>query len=789
MLLLIFICPVVAKCQFNIKGKVLNPSGEVLAGVSVTLNSGVKFIKSTITDQYGVFILSNQTAGFYTIKCSAIGFTDTITTCNLAQDTVFELKLRRSIHQLKEVQVTTQRQLIEKKIDRTIFNVENSIAAAGSDALELMGKIPGVRVANNTISLIGKGSVSVMVNDRLIHLSADDLFTYLKSISSDNISKIEIITNPPAKYDAQGNNGLINILLKKPTNEGLQGSVSENYSLASYPTFASGADVNYRNKNLTVTSNFSIRNGSVYPEEKAEVMYPNQTWDIVNRYRNFRKVLSGQLGIDYQLSKKVLVGGLYNGSHTDFHSYEKITTSIYQPNQNLDSVLLSQANAKINSSFRSANLFLKQQIDSNGTLLLVNADWFSNTNNSRRYFNNNTYINGDQLREGSFAQYLSESDQNVDVYTIKADADIPCKLFKLSMGSKLSFIQNISHTSFYKELNGQYLIDQHQTNNFDYHENTQALYFNLHRAYKKWSIQTGLRGEYTQTRGISWSSNQTDINRYLRLFPTAYLSYQLDELHVFSFSYGKRINRPPYKDLNPFRWYSNQYAYMEGNPFLKPSYSNNFELSHTYKSFIITALSYSHTSNGYSNINFTDTLSRLQVTKPTNFITAYNYQWSNFISFTKINWLQSNNEFDVIYNRSASSIQGTLPSLSALSAYFSTSNEIYFVKDKTLSAELSFWYQLKNADGLVTRASQYNLNAGAKILLFKKHVQLAASLTDLLKSNEYRDHTVINNIKQAYANYYDSRQLRLSLRYVFGNQKVKQQNHQTGNTEETKRNK
>jgi len=228
---------------------------------------------------------------------------------------------------------------------------------------------------------------------------------------------------------------------------------------------------------------------------------------------------------------------------------------------------------------------------------------------------------------------------------------------------------------------------------------------------------------------------------------------------------------------------------MEGNPFLKPSYSNNFEVSHTYKNLIFTTLSYNHTKNGYNTINFTDTLSNLQVSKPINFITSYNYQWSNSVPFTKISWLQSNNELDIIYNRSASSIQGTVPSLAALSAYLSTSNSFYFVKDRTFSGELSFWYQFKNADGLQTRKDQYNLNAGAKMLVLKKHVQLTAGLTDLLKSNQYRYTTLINNIKQTYANYYDSRQLRFSLRYVFGNEKVKQQNRQTGNADETKRNK
>ncbi|CAM4020901.1 Outer membrane receptor proteins, mostly Fe transport [Pedobacter westerhofensis] len=704
------------------------------------------------------------------------------------QDTLNKSLSGRTARELKEIRITSKKQLIEKQIDRTVFTIENTIAGTGSDALEVLGKIPGLRADDHSVSLAGKGSLSVMINDRLINLSAEDLSNYLKSISSDNISKVEVITSPPAKYDAQGNNGLINIILKKQKDEGLQGSITGSYSKASYFAVTGSGDISYRNRKFSVSSGFSIRDGSVYPQESSSIFYPKQTWDILNRFRNFRKITSGQLAIDYQLSKKLLIGALYNGSHTDFHSDEEVRSRIYNPAGNQDSLLLSQANAKISSGFSSAGLFFKQKIDTSGTQLLINADWFGNRNDSQRQFDNHTYINGNQLREGSFAQYLSSSAQLVDVYTLKADMDIPFQFYQLSFGSKLSFIRNASDIAFYQKFNDQYMIDQAQSNIFNYTENTQALYLNLNRKYNKWSLQTGLRGEYTQTRGISIISSQTTVNRYLRLFPTAFLHYRPDLFHTLSFSYSKRINRPPYRYLNPFRWYSNQYVYAEGNPFLKPSYNNNFELSHLYRNLITTTLSYSHTNNGYSNVNFTDTLSNQQVSKPVNFMTGNNYQLSNSLSVTQISWLQSNNEIDISYNRSASTIRGTAPGLARLSYYLSTSNQFYFVKDKTFSGELTFWYQFKNIDALQVREAQYNLNAGAKMLVLKKHVMLTASITDLLKSNIYRYSTVVNGIEQRYDNYYDTRQLRLSLRYTFGNEKLRQQNRQPGNTDETKRN-
>jgi hypothetical protein len=706
-----------------------------------------------------------------------------------SQDTLLKSRPKQPHRQLKEIRITGQKQLLEKKIDRIIFNAEKSISGTGGDALELLEKIPGIRVDHHSISLIGKGTVSLMINEKLINLKADELSSYLKSIPSDHISKVEIMSNPSGKYDAQGNNGLINIILKNPANQGLQGSVSQSYSKATYSTFSSAADLNYRDKKLIASTNFNVRNGSVYSSERSSVFYPTQTWDIENRFRNFRKVLSGQFQIDYQLSKKVLIGALYHTSHTDFHSYEKIISSIYNRDGDLDSVLVSDANTKINSAFSSANLFLKKQIDTNGKLFMINADWFSSKNDSQRHFDNNTYINGDQLRDGSYARYLSSSNQDVTAYTIKADADIPYHSYQISFGGKLSFIHNTSDISFYKALQDQYLANHSQANNFKYTENTQALYVNINRTLKKWSAQIGLRGEYTQTKGKSSGTDQSDINRYLQLFPTAFLSYHLNEQQIWSLNFGRRINRPSYKSLNPFRWYSNQYAYTEGNPFLKPSYSSNFELSHFYKNLILTTLSFSHTNNGYSTVNFTDMLSNVQISKPINFISSYNYLLSNSVSITKMKWLQSNNEFDIIYNRSYSSFEETIPSLTRVSTYLSSTNEFYMFRDKTFSVELSFWYQSKNIDGLQIRKHQYNLNTGAKMLILNKHLHLTFSLTDLLKSNIYRYTVLVNNIKQTYANYYDARQLRMSVRYVFGNNKVGQKNRQTGNSDETKRNK
>jgi hypothetical protein len=222
----------------------------------------------------------------------------------LADDPFKKGKADVATQQLKEIRITKTKPILEKKVDRLVYNAENSIAAIGTDALELLAKIPGVKVQNDKISLVGKGSVNVMVNDRLIQLSEADLYTYLKSISSDQIATIEVMSNPPAKYDAQGNNGLINIVFKKNKNNGFLTTLNLDNTLASHYTAAAGLSANYKKNKLSLFGNLNFRKGSIAPSEQTEIYYPTQTWKTLNNFRNYRTVPSGQLGMDYQWNNR-----------------------------------------------------------------------------------------------------------------------------------------------------------------------------------------------------------------------------------------------------------------------------------------------------------------------------------------------------------------------------------------------------------------------------------------------------------------------------------------------------
>ena len=757
--------------------------GQSLVSIKLT-NANHKTIY-TQSDSLGNYALLNLPAGNYNIFFSAINYLSQQRSFQLRGDTSIHVELKENTQLLADVQINSKKPLIEKKIDRTIFNVENSTTAIGTDALELLAKVPGVRVLNDQISLVGKGGVSVMINDKLVQLSQDDLSNYLKSISSDQISKIEVITNPPAKYDAQGNNGLINIVLKKVTVEGFKGSVNAVFTQATHPTASAGGNFSYRKNKITVNSNFNIRKGSIVPFEQSTVFYPLQNWNVINKDRNFRTVPSGQIGLDYQITNKTVLGLSYNGGFTNFHSEENIKTKVFNLNQQLDSVLNSDANAEISSHYHAANLFLKQALDSTGKQITINADWFSFADDKNRAFNNQSFLGDGTAIPKSFAEYLSTSKQGIALYTLKADVDLPYKSLKVSFGTKLSFIKNRSDIAFYRKLDNVYSIDRGQSNLFTYHENTQALYANLNKTFKKWDFQVGLRAEHTQVDGNS--INQQIETNYLQLFPTFYAVYHNNNKSTFNINYGRRINRPAYRKLNPFRWYSNQFVYTEGNPFLQPSYNHNIEISHTYNNSLISTISFSGTTNGFGDVNFIDENSNIQAAKPVNFITGYNYQFSNSFLSNPFKIWQTINQLDVFYNRSKSAIEQTLANLNGVGAYFSTSNQFTINKRKTVLADVNFWYQFPSVEGLNHNRRQYNLDFGMKTLLLNKKLQLSLSANDVLKTNKSRFSSIINRISQDYNNYYDARQLRITVRFNFGNEKMKQVDRKSGNEEERRR--
>ena len=765
--------------QIKISGQIKDKKNNPVEFIEIQLQNKDSIIfKSELTNAEGKFILETE-KGEYSLIVRQLGVIYYKQNINANQDTnVGIINITEKEQQLQEVVITSKKKLIERKVDRLIFNVENSISASGGDAIDALKITPRVKVKNDNISMIGKNNMSVMVDDKLILLTGDELINFLKSIPSDNIKSIEVITTPPTKYDAEGNSGLINIKLKKSKLNQWNASLRSSYVQSTYPKGSFGGNFDYQKNKLSLYSNLNYVNGSNAPVETNKIYYPLGLWNEENKRRDFQNSVNGRIGADYKISEKFSVGMQYLGSFSKPKIAENSLTTIYnQTNSQIDSYIntLSENLGKNNN--HSLNLNSTVVFDTIGRKMNINLDYFKFKNDDNRIFNTINLLSANNT-----------SLQDIQNYSAKIDFEHPLKWINLSYGGKLSFIKTQNNVNYFDTTLGTPIFVPTQSNEFNYDENTQAIYINgTKKLNEKWETQLGFRLENTQTEGVSKTLNQKNTNSYAKLFPTFYLTYTPNEKNAFSINYNKRINRPSYNRLNPFRWYSNPFSYTEGNPFLQPSFSNNLELNYTFNDNWSNSIYYSHTDNGFEQITIVDNTDNIQKTIAQNFFKTTIIGISESYTYNKLKWLSSTFSFDWNYSKSESLIPITNQNLNGSNAYFSISNDFNLNKNKTLLFNFSYWYNFKGTSDLDKNNAYSQLDASLKYFAFDKKLQISFNANDILSTNRPIYTSFTNNIQIDYKNYYDVRLFRLSLVYKFGNKNINVEKKEVGNQEEKER--
>lgn len=688
--------------------------------------------------------------------------------------------------QIEMVEIIAKKKLIERKVDRLIFNVESSVSAIGGDALDALKITPGIRIQNDQISMIGKSNMAIMIDDRIIQLSGDDLINFLKTIRSDDIKSIEIITAPPSKYDAEGNSGLINFRLKKIKTDSISGNMKTSYTQAKYSLVNVGGSFNYIKNKLSVNSNINYGNGTINPYQEYTLLFPNYRWFEINKKKIYQNILSGRIAIDYKLNKKTVFGIQYsgssnqpirNGSNTSFIN----NNSSYQ----LDSLISSSSYLKTNKKIQSLNFHSLTKFDTIGKQIAFDLDIFHFKSHLNNNFSSNTYLPDGTIMLNSFFSANNISNQNIKIYSSKVDVEIPSKWINLSFGSKLSFIENDSDVDYFNTI-VQPELDLTKSDTFKYSEYTQALYFSGSKSLsKKWDTQVGLRIENTQIRGYSKTLDQINTSNYIKFFPSIYLSYKVNDDNVITANYSKRINRPSYSNLNPFRLYSSSYNYSEGNPFLQPFFIDNIELSHTYKN-LYTTIYLNYIKNGFDQITFVSPNNNSQIVKPYNFFKQATIGLIENYTFNKWKWWESNNQLNIYNSQTSSNLSSLVAKLNRWTFAFNSTNSFNINKSNTLKAELAFNYQSPSISGSYNLSDFYYLDAAVKFSLVKKTLQISLNAIDIFRSNKLIFSQVVNGITQVNYDYSDNQKIRLSVTYIFG-KSLKVDKREQSNEEEQKR--
>lgn len=775
-----------AQSTLKLKGKIASETTPLQwADVSI-LNQEGKIIDGTTTNQDGSFEI-NLKSGSYKIGISLLGFADYEKEISVEKDTDLGIIiLKENETKLSEVVIQSKKKTIEQKTDRLVYNLENNVTAVGSDALSLINTAPGVVVKNDLITILGKGTSRVMIDGRLIELTGEELNNFLKSISASDIKNIEIISNPPAKYEADGFGGLINIIMKKGVRDSWKNTTTASYDQNKYGIYTLRNNFFYNKNKFKFSASVNGKTGYKNADENLEMYFPDGLSKMSSATKVKNENFSGKLALDYDFSDRTTIGFQFMNDRNNPDFGSDIRIEKYNLQNELQNVTLNISATDKGSKNQTYNVHLITKLDSLNRKLSFDIDYFNYSSKFDRDFIANNYTQNMQFVDVNQAG-RNISNQDIDNWSFKADMEHPFQIFNLSYGAKVSFTNSISDVLFYDNISGTPKLDPGQSNQFKYRENNQAIYINGDKKLSdKWNLQMGLRLENTQTTGFSETLNQENVNDYLKLFPTFYASYKRNENNTFSLNYGKRINRPRFDLLNPFKVYINSNSYSEGNPFLRPSFSDNFELSHSYKEVLRTSLFMNVITNGYGVIFTSVPETNTQIVTRENYFKGLNYGLGESYSASFTDWWESENTIYFLGSKTEFTKDFNANPSNSLQIDFTTNNT--FVLGKTTKIQIDFNYSTPFKNGLYEVGYVSSFDIGFKQDLFNKTLQVAFLANDIFNTSYLKDFTsVVNGVKQVYSQNESNRFVRLSVVYNFGNKKINVKERNFGNQEERKR--
>jgi iron complex outermembrane recepter protein len=587
-------------------------SGAGLAAASVTLLNATdsSWVRSEIADDEGGFTIKDLGFGNYLVMASALGYETGSQRMEIKDSGLHSctIELGKRDTALKEFTIAAKKPFIEMGLGKMVVNIEGTTTTAGSTVLDLMRRLPGVTVdQNGNVIMRGKEGVLMLIDDRPTYLSGDELAAYLKAMTAEEVAQIELITQPGAKYDATGNTGVINIKLRKNKKEGLNGNVVLSYGQGIYFHRNESALLNYKRNKLSVSVSFIDMEAIGFADWKQNMNYIDvQTGSITSttithtaaKERFGNQVMRST--VDYKLTDKTTVGINLRGTYHPNTMHSDIRPTSTSVNNDVIYNGIATAEGFIRKDL-TTNAYLLEKF-SKQSVLEVNADYLTFSKKAYEDLTNTTYNSQMQPLPNPFIFNMKEPSA-VNVYSVKVDHSYTFKDgMKLESGIKSSVVNTSDDVNFRVYENNGWVTDTGKTDRFLYQENITAGYVTLTRALgKKWDVRIGLRAEQTNAEGIQRVHNDRFERNYFSLFPTAYLTYKMDTIHQLELNYGRRIERPTYKDLNPFIYYSFQNNYVVGNPYLQPQYTNNIELKHSYKNMIISTLAYSRATSVFSS--------------------------------------------------------------------------------------------------------------------------------------------------------------------------------------------
>ena len=692
-------------------------------------------------------------------------------TAQVVNDTTSKLMASKK---LDAVIVLSKKPFIEQQIDKTVVNVQADITAASSNAFEILQKAPGINITGeDVINMSGKAGVNILIDGRPTQMGNKELANFLRSMPGSTIEKIELITNPSSRFDAQGNAGIINIRLKKNKLKGTNGNVNLAYTQNVHYRSNAAVAVNHRSGKINAFANVSVNNNKQHTNG-----YINRNVTVNNIVKNFnnttvdmdRNVSQNiRAGVDFYLNKKNTFGVLFtnNGNWNPFNTPGK---TLISSNGIIDSSLQT-TNDNLYKNNRSNTNFNYKYEDTLGNELNLDADYtfFNNTNVTNL---GTSYLDKVSTKYNFSANDLDVA-TNINIYALKVDYTKQLKSIntKIETGVKVSNVATNNNLYATTLFGAAMKADTGRSNNFKYNETIYAAYINVGRQVKKFEYQIGVRVENAVINGTSTDLKNNRINNpdtnYVNIFPTAFVSYKMNDKNMFAASYSKRINRPDYQTLNPFEIIYDIYTSEKGNPFLKPQYTNNFELKYTYRYAFNVAVGYNHTQD-YSQIITTQTGQQTLAT--TDNIGTLDNTYINISAPLPIaKWWEGYANVTGFFNHYKGSLpNGRLNEKAFGMNYYIQNN---FKLGKGWSTQVSSWFNAATKEAIFKTAALGSLDVAVKKNILKEKGSVRLTVTDIFNTQRWRQEVQFANMDFTYRRKWESRGVRLQFSWSFGKTK------------------
>ncbi|MBX3254899.1 MAG: TonB-dependent receptor [Chitinophagaceae bacterium] len=771
-----------------IKGTVQS-KGELIGFAHIELNTDAKQRRHTWSDSAGQYHFEVRQVQKYIIKASYMGYkdfvSDTIQIKEPDEQYVLNIQLEEKSTVLQGVTIISKKNVFETAKGKLIFNVQNSALTTGQTAFDILKNLPGVSIGqNDEILFRGSAGINVMIDGKMTYLSGNQLANYLKGMGAEDLNKIELITTPPVAFDAAGNSGIINIVPKKNLKQGYAVDIRSAVSKGKFWMNNQSIASSFRAKNWSVNGMFDFKTPHSYTENKSGNtindggnllrLSRNNDWAYKVKYYTWR------MGADWQFMPKHKIGVNYHGYFDDFKSYNHSTVGRLDNSNELHSFIRSANNIIEPYHYDAINLNYRYDIDSLGKKITADANYTSYRNFSDGLMTTGNYeANGDLLNEN-----LLKSHQPgfVKIKSGQIDAELPYQKFTLKSGIKYAEVENDNQYSFDTLQAGNFVEVETMSNHFKYKERIAAAYLSGSKKWGKTSLEAGLRLEHTNADGYTVKQDVSNKWEYIKLFPSLAVEQVINDNNKIDFSMSRRINRPSYTELNPVRWYTDQYFYWSGNPNLVPELAWVYNVTYSLKSKYIFSAVYNQSLNYINRRLVMDDNGTTVRTQSDNFGTRHRFDFTVSAPVQLFSFWDAQIFSDISYTSYPISMLSGDKELSQWAAMLLLQQN--FSLPKGFKINIAGFYYTPELRGIYLTQPAGWVDFGVKKSFFGNKLEAQFSINDILNTNCYRANSQTDIADYYYRDKPYSRVFGFSLRYHFGGELIKSS---TKKTEEQQR--